>query len=86
MSKLLYPPFNFSSVENQLYRSAFFNELNIKYLESLRLKTVIALEDVIHPSMQSFCIENHVNLISVSILYNITKEIYSLSNMNICLV
>lgn len=40
----VFPPLNFAAVEDNLYRSAFPNELNFSFLQSLNLKTVICLE------------------------------------------
>lgn len=39
----LFPPQNFGAVEDGIYRSGLPTELNYRFLESLRLKTVIVL-------------------------------------------
>jgi protein tyrosine/serine phosphatase len=40
----LYPPLNFGMIEEDLYRCAIPNELNLNFLSTLNLKTIICLE------------------------------------------
>ena len=49
-SSLLFAPFNFSQVENDLYRSAMPNESHYSFLQSLKLRTILLLNE--HPPNQ----------------------------------
>lgn len=39
----LFPPLNFGTVEENIYRSAIPTELNFQFLQTLNLKTVLIL-------------------------------------------
>eukprot|EP00050_Salpingoeca_kvevrii_P022114 m.121303 g.121303 ORF g.121303 m.121303 type:complete len:166 (-) comp9602_c0_seq4:2328-2825(-) len=55
MNQHLIPPLNFGFVETDLYRSGQPNELNIPFLETLRLKTIIFLSpDEPAPALSNF--------------------------------
>mmetsp|Transcript_31852 Transcript_31852/g.71689 ORF Transcript_31852/g.71689 Transcript_31852/m.71689 type:complete len:211 (+) Transcript_31852:294-926(+) len=43
---MLFPPANYGVVEEGLYRGAIPTEINVPFLETLRLKTVVLLEHV----------------------------------------
>ncbi|OWB55611.1 protein tyrosine phosphatase activity protein [[Candida] boidinii] len=66
----LTPPIKFAEVQPQLYRGAYPRPVNYRYLESLQLKTMVALlpQPVTlesDASLFSFCTKNQINLIHV---------------------
>jgi len=63
--KSLYPPLNFSFIESGLYRSAYYSELNSAFLDTLSLKTIIALEEDYPSAMESYSAARGIKIFSV---------------------
>mmetsp|Transcript_9898 Transcript_9898/g.17503 ORF Transcript_9898/g.17503 Transcript_9898/m.17503 type:complete len:135 (-) Transcript_9898:571-975(-) len=61
----LIPPLNYGMVEVDLHRSGLPNELNLRFLEQLRLKTVVYLggDDLLDVSFTRFLEDHNVNLV-----------------------
>ncbi|XP_059066003.1 probable tyrosine-protein phosphatase DSP4 isoform X1 [Cryptomeria japonica] len=61
--ELLIPPFNFSMVDNGVYRSGFPNTINFPFLETLHLRSIIYLCPEPYPEANREFIQNHgINL------------------------
>jgi protein tyrosine/serine phosphatase len=61
----LYPPLNFAGVEAQLYRSATPTELNLPFLATLHLCTVVCLEKTsLTDEFIRFMDEKHITCVS----------------------
>ncbi|KAH3668450.1 hypothetical protein OGAPHI_002204 [Ogataea philodendri] len=64
------PPIKFAKVQNTVSRGAYPRPINYRYLETLNLKTMIALtaQDISmenDPSLYSFCTKNNINLVHI---------------------
>ena len=57
--QLLFPPLNFGIVEDGIYRSGLPTQLNLPFLLTLRLKTVICLEQSSQSKPRSFLMHTH---------------------------
>ena len=67
---MLFPPMNFGAVEEGLYRGAIPTEINVPFLETLNLRTVVLLEHVvgteeIDVSVVNFLEENDITLVRI---------------------
>lgn len=62
---MLFPPANFQFVEDLLYRAALPSSINVPFLETLDIKTLVVLESVqgsetLDPIVQAFLDDNDV--------------------------
>mmetsp|Transcript_37107 Transcript_37107/g.47966 ORF Transcript_37107/g.47966 Transcript_37107/m.47966 type:complete len:194 (+) Transcript_37107:93-674(+) len=67
---MLFPPINFGAVEEGLYRGAIPTEINVPFLETLNLRTVVLLEHIagteeIDPMWNSYLEENQIELVRI---------------------
>ncbi len=62
---VLYPPTNFGSVENNLYRSSYPTEINLLFLNQLKLKTVIILSEECPEAFALYIEKNSINPIFI---------------------
>lgn len=61
----LYPPMNFAFIESGLYRSAYPSELNSTFLDTLTLRTIIALEEDYPSALESFASSRGIKIMIV---------------------
>ena len=62
---VLFPPLNFTYVENNLYRSAFPTEINYEFVRSLNLKTILILDETCPQSLISFLEDSNIRAIFI---------------------
>mmetsp|Transcript_15533 Transcript_15533/g.16829 ORF Transcript_15533/g.16829 Transcript_15533/m.16829 type:complete len:224 (-) Transcript_15533:2951-3622(-) len=64
MTEKVFPPLNFTMIEDNLYRSALPSPINYPFIKTLKLKTILVLsQNTVDDNFLSFCKENEVNLI-----------------------
>lgn len=69
----LYPPLNYSKVNNGIHRSAYPSNKCLPFIKTLRLKSMICLQPTdLHRDLREFCNQNSVILVEADI--GINKE------------
>ncbi|PVU97917.1 hypothetical protein BB561_000175 [Smittium simulii] len=66
--EFLIPPYRFGQVENRLYRGGYPKQRNFKFLERIKLKTIISLiPDAPTQALTDFCCKNNIKHLVIKV-------------------
>ena len=60
---MLYPPYNFGVVDDGIFRSGFSTSINISFLQTLNLNTIIYLGENLDDKVNEFIKDNNIKLV-----------------------
>lgn len=61
------PPFRFGAVEEHLYRSAHPTAVNLPFLKTLNLKSILCLTKKVEAGVEGFASSNRISIIHISV-------------------